>query len=130
MNAVLGEGWWKKKKDMLAFLKEEEQLKDLRRRKKKLRESEKKCLRRKRQDIGSYAWYFKESVRDEWDKRHPPKTIEDITAEEILEQERAAAEADAKLIAGNISPSSKSLQSRSPPTSPQAKHGAGQPAAQ
>lgn len=106
---------------MLAFEKEEEEQRDYRRRKKKLRELEKKRLRRKRQDIGSYAWYFKESVRDDWDARHPPKTIEDIAAEEILEQERAAAEADAKLLAQQSgSPTTRSLASRSPPTSPQA----------
>ena len=82
---------------MLAFEKEEEEQRDYRRRKKKLRELEKKRLRRKRQDIGSYAWYFKESVRDDWDARHPPKTIEDIAAEEILEQEVVFKETEAGL---------------------------------
>ena len=118
MNSILGERWWLGKKNMLAFLKEEELMRDFRRRKKKLKESEKKRLRRKRQDIGSYAWWFKPQVRDDWDARHPPKTIEDIKREEEVEQERAAAEADAKILAA--AKSSKSLGSQSPPMSPTA----------
>lgn len=63
-----------------------------------MREREKKRLKRKKQSIGSYAYYFKQKIRDKYDERNPPTTMEDIIAEELLAEEEARKAADEKML--------------------------------
>lgn len=63
-----------------------------------MREREKKRLKRKKQTIGTYAYYFKASVRDKYDERNPPTTMEDVIAEEMLAEEEARKAADEKIL--------------------------------
>ena len=109
---VMGEHWWRRKKNMLAFKVEEERTRDHKRQMKRLKELESKRLKRKKQSIGTYAWYFKKKVRDDYDERHPPPTLEDVIAEETIKEEEARKEAEEKLLAalktkgGSSAPSS------------------------